>query len=58
MSKVASTFATMIRQAVRGFRHFCDRCNRETWWRFTAEAGRYEYYECTACHNHKGFAVR
>lgn len=48
----------MIRDAVRGFRHFCDRCNRETWWDFTAEAGAYEYYECSECQNQKGWKVR
>lgn len=58
MGKHAATFATMIREAVRGFRHFCEHCNRETWWSFAAEAGAFEYYECSECKNQKGWKVR
>lgn len=58
MTSLTSVFAGMVREAVRGFRYFCERCNRETWWNFTDEAGRYEYYACSECDNHKGFVVR
>jgi len=58
MSKVTSLFAAMVREATVSFRHFCDRCNAETVWRFVSEDARVEYYRCEGCHNVKGWTVR
>jgi predicted RNA-binding Zn-ribbon protein involved in translation (DUF1610 family) len=58
MSQLSSTFATMVRQAARSFRYFCDHCNRETLWQFVTEDPRMEFYQCAECGHTKGWAVR
>lgn len=58
MSKLSSTFATMIRKASVSFRHYCEMCNRETMFRLVAEDARMEYYKCERCGHTKGWAVR
>lgn len=58
MSKLSSTFATMIRAASASFRNYCDHCRRETMWHFVTEDARMEYYKCEDCNHTKGWAVR